>query len=288
MGSTLWWPCRSAARRADRAGHRRQTPTAPRAALANAPSGLTTFFRNRSSPSARAAARDPAKGRITAQSPISPRRRKRRIEGRCPPREASSRAFRRAVPNPPPLVPFAEPPIVRLSPCPNELAAAVFVKSISARLGGPHRRHVAEGHYPGCQSRWRATASSCWTAASGDVPHRAAAQAGQRRPRCCCTSNTKVVTAAALWVLAERGPSALPTASPIPFRVRANGKPNVTSCIHDSTMAASPFVFPRARWTTWQTARRRLQLLARMTPGSKLSLPPRAAHWVAGGPDRGA
>jgi CubicO group peptidase (beta-lactamase class C family) len=166
----------------------------------------------------------------------------------------------------------------------NELAAAGFREEQIGRLVALIERHIAEGRYPGCQIALARNGKLVLDRSFGD-----ARTAPMRKPATADTlwllySNTKVVTAAALWVLAERGAFSFTdrVADHVPEFAR-NGKQDVTVLQVMTHQGGFPnAAVPEAAWDDHGKLRAAIcDFSLEWTPGSKLSYHPAAAHWVA-------
>ncbi len=152
------------------------------------------------------------------------------------------------------------------------------------RLVALIERHVADGRYPGCQ-----IAVARHGRLALDRTFGQASVGSARRPAGPDTlwllySNTKVVTAAALWLLAERGLFRFTDriSEHLPEFARY-GKQDVTVLQLLTHQAGFPnAVMPPEAWED-RTARRETVsgFTLEWTPGSRVVYHPLAAHWVA-------
>jgi CubicO group peptidase (beta-lactamase class C family) len=150
-----------------------------------------------------------------------------------------------------------------------------------ARLCAIIERHVAEGQTPGAQVA---------IARHGKLAlHRAFGEAKPGQPADANSlflmySNTKVVTACAIWLLAEEG--LLRFSDPIARHVpefAANGKAEITVLQLLTHQGGFPSaIVPAACWADHALLRQTVSAFTlEWTPGSKVQYHPAAAHWVA-------
>ena len=152
-----------------------------------------------------------------------------------------------------------------------------------ARLSEIVASHVADRRYPGGQLAIARYGKLAMTLTVGDArldPRVAASD----NTLWLLYSNTKVITACAVWLLVEQG--ALRFSDPIAAHVpefAANGKRDIT-VLHLLTHQAG---FPNAEVPAgdWHDHRRLRQVVCgftlEWTPGSRVSYHPFSAHWVA-------
>lgn len=151
------------------------------------------------------------------------------------------------------------------------------------RLVDTIERHIAEGWYPGCEI---ALARHGRLVLSRHFGHaRTAPQPVKADPRTLWLlySNTKVITAAALWQLAERGLIRFDdtVAEHLPG-FKKNGKRDITIL----QVITHQGGFPDAvfRGETFENMEKRREaacnIALQWTPGSQVSYHPLAAHWV--------
>jgi CubicO group peptidase (beta-lactamase class C family) len=152
------------------------------------------------------------------------------------------------------------------------------------RLARLIQGHIAEGRYPGAQIAVARHGKLGLVRTFGD-----AALEPSRAPAADDTlwllySNTKVITACAVWLLVERG--ALRFTDTVAEHVpgfEANGKGGVTLIQLLSHQGGFPNAdVPRAAWEDHDLLRRTVcNFTLEWTPGSRLHYHGRAAHWVA-------
>jgi CubicO group peptidase (beta-lactamase class C family) len=149
------------------------------------------------------------------------------------------------------------------------------------RLCAISERHIAEGHHPGAQVAVARHGKLALFRSFGE------AQLGQpatAESLFLMYSNTKVVTAAAVWLLVEEG--LLRFSDPIALHVpefAANGKGGITVLQLLTHQGGFPgAVVPEACWADHALLRRTVSAFSlEWTPGSKVQYHPAAAHWVA-------
>ena len=145
-------------------------------------------------------------------------------------------------------------------------------------------RHLAEGRYPGAQIAVAREGKLALAQSFGDArldPSRV--PAGQDS-LWLLYSNTKVVTACAVWILAEQG--ALRFTDRVAEHVpgfEANGKGDITIIQLLSHQGGFPNAdVPKAAWEDHELLRRTVSAFTlEWTPGSRVHYHSRAAHWVA-------
>ena len=145
-------------------------------------------------------------------------------------------------------------------------------------------RHVAEGRYPGAQIAVARHGRLAMSRAFGDAridPRRVPAR---EDTLWLLYSNTKVLTAAAVWILAERGALTFTdrVAAHLPG-FEANGKGDISIIQLLTHQGGFPNAdVPREAWTDHDLLRRAVcGFTLEWTPGSRLHYHGRAAHWVA-------
>jgi len=145
-------------------------------------------------------------------------------------------------------------------------------------------RHLAEGRYPGAQIAVARDGKLALYRTFGDArlePSRVAARADSLW---LLYSNTKVVTACAVWILAEQGALRFTdrVAEHIPG-FEANGKGDITIIQLLSHQGGFPNAdVPKAAWEDHELLRRSVcDFTLEWTPGSRVYYHGRAAHWVA-------
>ncbi len=150
-----------------------------------------------------------------------------------------------------------------------------------ARLSAIIERHIAEGHHPGAQVA---------VARHGKLAlFRHFGEARLGTPAAADTlflmySNTKVVTASALWLLAEEGLLRFsdPVAMHIPeFAAHGKGAITILQLLTHQGGFPSAMV-PAECWADHALLRRTVaDFTLEWTPGSRVQYHPTAAHWVA-------
>jgi CubicO group peptidase (beta-lactamase class C family) len=145
-------------------------------------------------------------------------------------------------------------------------------------------RHVAEGRYPGAQLAIARHGKLALTRTFGDArldPKRVAARDDSLW---LLYSNTKVLTACAVWLLAERGALAFTdtVASHVPG-FEANGKGEITIIQLLTHQAGFPNAdMPAQAWDDHELLRKTVcEYTLEWAPGSRVHYHGRAAHWTA-------
>ena len=152
------------------------------------------------------------------------------------------------------------------------------------RLGEIITQHLTEGRYPGAQIAVARHGRLALFRSFGDArlaPDRVPAQ---DQTLWLMYSNTKVVTACAVWLLAERG--ALRYTDRVADHVpgfEAHGKGDITIVQLLTHQGGFPNAdVPRAAWTDHDLLRRTVcGFTLEWTPGSRVFYHGRAAHWTA-------
>jgi CubicO group peptidase (beta-lactamase class C family) len=144
-------------------------------------------------------------------------------------------------------------------------------------------RHVAEGRYPGAQFAVARHGRLALVRTFGDARLDPAVPAGEET-LWLLYSNTKVLTACAVWILAERG--ALAFTDRVADHVagfEANGKGEITLLQLLSHQGGFPSaVMPQEAWEDHDLLRRTVcGFTLEWTPGSRVHYHGLAAHWVA-------
>ena len=145
-------------------------------------------------------------------------------------------------------------------------------------------RHLAEGRYPGAQIAVAREGKLALARSFGDAridPSRAPAREDSLW---LLYSNTKVITACAVWILAEQG--ALRFTDRVADHVpgfEAHGKGDITIVQLLSHQGGFPNAdVPKAAWEDHELLRRTVSAFTlEWTPGSRVHYHGRAAHWVA-------
>ena len=152
------------------------------------------------------------------------------------------------------------------------------------RLQEAITRHIAEGRYPGAQIALARRGQLALTASFGDArtdPRRVAAGDDTLW---LLYSNTKVITACAVWTLAEQGALSFTdtVAAHLPG-FEANSKGGITIFQLLTHQGGFPSAeIPAAAWTDHELLRRAVcDITLEWTPGSKVEYHRLAAHWVA-------
>jgi CubicO group peptidase (beta-lactamase class C family) len=153
-----------------------------------------------------------------------------------------------------------------------------------ARLRELITAHVAEGRYPAAQIAVarHGKLGLCWTIGDARIdPQRAPAQDDTLW---LLFSNTKVITACAVWLLVERGALAFTdrVADHVPgFDAHGKGDISVIQLLTHQGGFPSAQV-PKEAWEDHELLRRTVTgFTLEWTPGSRVHYHPGAAHWVA-------
>ena len=145
-------------------------------------------------------------------------------------------------------------------------------------------RHLAEGRYPGAQIALARDGKLALFRTFGDARLDPARVPAREDSLWLLYSNTKVITASALWVLAEQG--ALRFTDRVAEHVpgfEANGKGDITIIQLLSHQGGFPNAdVPKTAWEDHELLRRAVSgFTLEWTPGSRVYYHGRAAHWVA-------
>lgn len=145
-------------------------------------------------------------------------------------------------------------------------------------------RHLAEGRYPGAQIAVARDGKLALFRTFGDARLDPARLPAREESLWLLYSNTKVVTACAVWVLAEQG--ALRFTDRVAEHVpgfEAHGKGDITIVQLLSHQGGFPNAdVPRTAWEDHELLRRTVcDFTLEWTPGSRVHYHSRAAHWVA-------
>jgi CubicO group peptidase (beta-lactamase class C family) len=145
-------------------------------------------------------------------------------------------------------------------------------------------RHLAEGRYPGAQIAMARDGKLALFRTFGDARLDPARVPAREDSLWLLYSNTKVITASAIWVLAEQG--ALRFTDRVAEHVpgfEANGKGDITIVQLLSHQGGFPSAdVPKAAWEDHELLRRSVSgFTLEWTPGSRVYYHGRAAHWVA-------
>jgi CubicO group peptidase (beta-lactamase class C family) len=145
-------------------------------------------------------------------------------------------------------------------------------------------RHVAEGRYPGAQLAVARHGKLALSTSIGDARLEPARVAAGEDTLWLLYSNTKVVVACAVWVLAERGALAFGdrVADHLPG-FEAHGKGDITIVQLLTHQAGFPNAeVPKAAWEDHELLRRTVcGFTLEWTPGSRVHYHRLAAHWTA-------
>ncbi|MBX6743246.1 MAG: serine hydrolase domain-containing protein [Acetobacteraceae bacterium] len=168
-------------------------------------------------------------------------------------------------------LPESNPEALGLDPRPLERLCALV------------QQHIAEGHHPGAQIAVARHGKLALFRSFG-LARVEPAQPADARSLFLLYSNTKVVTAAAVWMLVEDGK--LRFSDTIAQHVpgfEANGKGGITVLQLLTHQGGFPSaVVPEAAWADHDLLRRTVcNFTLEWTPGSKVQYHPAAAHWVA-------
>lgn len=145
-------------------------------------------------------------------------------------------------------------------------------------------RHLAEGRHPGAQIAMARDGKLALFRTFGDARLDPARVPARDDSLWLLYSNTKVITASAIWVLAEQG--ALRFTDRVAEHVpgfEANGKGDITIVQLLSHQGGFPSAdVPKAAWEDHELLRRSVSgFTLEWTPGSRVYYHGRAAHWVA-------
>jgi len=144
--------------------------------------------------------------------------------------------------------------------------------------------HLAEGRYPGAQIAVARDGKLALFRTFGEARIEPARTPARDDSLWLLYSNTKVITASAIWVLAEQG--ALRFTDRVAEHVpgfEANGKGDITIVQLLSHQGGFPNAdVPKAAWEDHELLRRAVSgFTLEWTPGSRVHYHSRAAHWVA-------
>jgi CubicO group peptidase (beta-lactamase class C family) len=170
-------------------------------------------------------------------------------------------------------------PLELSTPAALQLDAAAL-----ARLDELINRHIAEGRYPGAQIAVARHGKLALVKTYGDARLEPQRQAAGDDTLWLLFSNTKVITACAVWLLAERGALRFTdrVAEHLPG-FEANGKGDITIVQLLSHRAGFPNAeVPKEAWEDHELLRRAVcGFTLEWTPGSRLHYHGRSAHWTA-------
>ncbi len=152
------------------------------------------------------------------------------------------------------------------------------------RLDELINRHIAEGRYPGAQIALARHGKLALTKTYGDARLEPQRQPARDDTLWLLYSNTKVITASAVWLLAERGALRFTdrVAEHLPG-FEANGKGEITIVQLLSHRGGFPNAeVPNEAWDDHELLRRAVcGFTLEWTPGSRLHYHGRSAHWAA-------
>jgi CubicO group peptidase (beta-lactamase class C family) len=153
-----------------------------------------------------------------------------------------------------------------------------------SRLDELINRHIAEGRYPGAQIAIARRGKVALVKTYGDARLDPQRQPARDDTLWLLFSNTKVVTASAVWLLAERGALRFTdrVAEHLPG-FEANGKGEITIVQLLSHRGGFPNAeVPKEAWDDHELLRRAVcGFTLEWTPGSRLHYHGRSAHWTA-------
>ncbi|MGH7324207.1 MAG: serine hydrolase domain-containing protein, partial [Candidatus Rokuibacteriota bacterium] len=152
-----------------------------------------------------------------------------------------------------------------------------------ARLDELINRHIAEGRYPGAQIAIARRGQLGLVKTYGDARLDPQRQPARDDTLWLMYSNTKVITACAVWLLAERGALRFTdrVAEHLPG-FEANGKSEITIVQLLSHRGGFPNAdVPKEAWEDHELLRRTVcAFTLDWTPGSRVHYHSRAAHWT--------
>jgi CubicO group peptidase (beta-lactamase class C family) len=168
---------------------------------------------------------------------------------------------------------------------PTDLDSAGFRKNQIDRLIELIEKHIAEGRYPGCQIALARHGKLALFRSFGNAVTEPAPRAAADDTLWLLYSNTKVVTAVALWVLAERGLFGFSDkiADHVPEFARF-AKGNITVLQTITHQAGFPTaVVGKDAWADHKRLREVVSNFPlEFTPGSKVHYHGLTAHWTLG------
>ena len=153
------------------------------------------------------------------------------------------------------------------------------------RLCALIERHIAERRYPGCQIALARHGKLAFHKSFGNAVTEPKSQPAREDTLWLLYSNTKVITAVCLWVLAERGLFSFSDkiADHVPeFRKNAKGNITVLQTItHQGGFPSA--VVPKEAWADHKQLRRTVcDFTLEWSPGSKVHYHGLSAHWTLG------
>jgi CubicO group peptidase (beta-lactamase class C family) len=165
-----------------------------------------------------------------------------------------------------------------------DLADSGFREEQIRRLVDLIDRHIAEGRYPGCQIALARNGRLVLDRSFGEARTAPARKRADGDALWLLYSNTKVVTATALWLLAERGAFTFGDriADHVP-EFAWNGKQDITVLQLITHQAGFPnAAVPEEAWADHARLRETVcNFTLEWTPGSKIAYHPATAHWTA-------
>ncbi|WP_422001043.1 serine hydrolase domain-containing protein [Reyranella sp.] len=166
-----------------------------------------------------------------------------------------------------------------------DLESLGFRRQQIDRLVALIERHIEEGHYPGCQIALARHGRLALFRSFGDAATEPDRRAAADDTLWLLYSNTKVVTAVALWVLAERGLFSFSdrVAEHVPEFAR-HAKGDITILQTITHQAGFPnAVVPKPAWADHKRLREVVCNFAlEWSPGSKVHYHGLSAHWTLG------
>ncbi|HEX2887283.1 serine hydrolase domain-containing protein [Vineibacter terrae] len=171
-------------------------------------------------------------------------------------------------------------------PLPTADAAAMgFRTEQLERLVALIDKHIADGHYPGCQIALARSGKLALARSFGSATTQPERRRATDDTLWLLYSNTKVIVAATMWALAERGAIRFVdrVADHIP-EFKKNGKGAITLLQLLTHQAGFPnAVVPKEAWDDHARLRQVVcDFSLEWTPGSKVHYHGLSAHWVAG------
>ncbi len=167
----------------------------------------------------------------------------------------------------------------------GDLDSLGFRKGQIDRLTALIERHIAEGRYPGCQIALARHGKLALTKSFGNAVTGQPSRAAADDTLWLLYSNTKVVTAVALWALAERGLFSFSDkiADHVPEFAR-NAKGNITVLQVITHQAGFPnAVVGKDAWADHKRLREVVcDFPLEWSPGSKVHYHGQTAHWTLG------
>jgi CubicO group peptidase (beta-lactamase class C family) len=154
------------------------------------------------------------------------------------------------------------------------------------RLGRIIEQHIADNRYPGAQIAMARHGKLALFRSFGDARIAPTRVAADGDTLWLLYSNTKVVTAAAVWTLVEGGALTFHDriADHVPeFARHAKGEITLLQVLtHQAGFPGSALPLPQAVWTDHELLRKLVcDFTLEWTPGSRLQYHPLAAHWTA-------